>query len=96
MNYTVRCGDHFTTKIFSSIVLNPLLNNKMIDMSIFKTLTEDNLNVAKTEKLVFDRVENIAGKGENVGHQHFLLYQQCFSKGFFLSFVKSQNCLVKG
>ena len=41
---------------------------------------------------VFDSVENIVGKGENAGYQHFLLYPQCFekasfpdtSKGFFL------------
>ena len=32
---------------------------------------------------VFDRVENIVGKGENAGHQHFLLFPQCFEKGFF-------------
>ena len=28
----------------------------------------------------FDRVENIVGKGENAGHQHFLLFQQYFRK----------------
>ena len=27
---------------------------------------------------VFDRVENIVGKGENAGYQHFLLFPQCF------------------
>ena len=32
---------------------------------------------------VFDRVENIVGKGENVGSQHFLLFQQCFQTPFF-------------
>ena len=32
---------------------------------------------------VFDRVENIVGKGENAGHQHFLLFPQCFEKAFF-------------
>ena len=31
-------------------------------------------------ELVFDRVENIAGKGENAGGQHFLLFPQCFQK----------------
>ena len=25
-------------------------------------------------------VENIAGKGENAGYQHFLLFPQCFQK----------------
>ena len=27
---------------------------------------------------VFDMVENIVGKGENAGYQHFLLFTQCF------------------
>ena len=34
-------------------------------------------------KLVFDRVENIMGKGENAGYQHFLFFQQCFQKASF-------------
>ena len=29
-------------------------------------------------RLVFKRVENNAGKGENVGYQHFLLVPHCF------------------
>ena len=29
---------------------------------------------------VFDSVENIVGKGENAGYQHFLLFPQCFEK----------------
>ena len=32
---------------------------------------------------VFDSVENIVGKGENAGYQHFLLFQQCFEKASF-------------
>ena len=32
---------------------------------------------------VFDRVENIVGKGENAGYQHFLLFPQCFGKVSF-------------
>ena len=32
---------------------------------------------------VFDRVENIVGKGENAGYQHFLLFPQCFQKFSF-------------
>ena len=30
--------------------------------------------------LLLDRVENIVGKGENAGYQHFLLFPQCFQK----------------
>ena len=32
---------------------------------------------------VFDRVENIVGKGENAGYQHFLLFPQCFENASF-------------
>ena len=32
---------------------------------------------------VFHRVENIVGKGENAGYQHFLLFPQCFEKAPF-------------
>ena len=31
---------------------------------------------------VFDRDENIVGKEENAGYQHFLLFPQCFQKAF--------------
>ena len=45
-----------------------------------------------------ERVENIIGKGENAGYQHFLLFQQCFSKAFFSRYVKSRDsdCVVTG
>ena len=53
---------------------------------------DDKLNVAQIIISVFDRVENIVGKGENAGNQHFLLFPQqhfllfpqCFKKAFFL------------
>ena len=44
---------------------------------------------------VLDRVENIVGKGENAGYQHFLLFPQCFQKASFLGVVKSRDCVVK-
>ena len=31
----------------------------------------------------FDNEENIVGKGENAGFQHFLPLQQCFEKASF-------------
>ena len=37
---------------------------------------------------VFDRVENIVGKGENAGYQHFLLFLQCFEKASFPYMLK--------
>ena len=41
---------------------------------------------------LFDRVENIIGKGENAGYQHFLLSPQCFQKLFPQSRLKSGLC----
>ena len=41
---------------------------------------------------VFDRVENIVGKGENADYQHFLLFPQCFEKASFPD--KSKGVIV--
>ena len=49
-------------------------------MSKFKAFVDDIINVAKMVKFVFDRLENIVGKEENAGYQHFLLFPQCFQK----------------
>ena len=32
---------------------------------------------------LYDRVENIVGKGENAGNQHFPLFPQCFQKASY-------------
>ena len=37
---------------------------------------------------VLDRVENIVGKGENAGYQHFLLFSQCFQRAFHQGSLK--------
>ena len=36
-------------------------------------------------------IENIVGKGENAGYQHFLLFQHCFQKSLTLG-----SYVVKG
>ena len=43
-----------------------------------------------------DGSENIVGKGENAGFQHFLLLPQCFQKASFIGVIKSWDCVVKG
>ena len=47
-----------------------------------------------TQKLKFSlgRVENVVGKGENAGYQHFLLFPQCFQKDTFSRAFKSGLC----
>ena len=62
-----------------------LQNNKIQDLSKFKAYADDKILVNVIEKLNLDfrRVENIVGKRENVGYQHFLLFLQCFLKASF-------------
>ena len=56
------------------------------------SLPNDRQNVDKMIFSLFDRVENIVGKGENAGYQHFLLFSHCF---FFHRVVKICNYMVK-
>ena len=61
-----------------------------------KALADYKINVAQKLKLVDGRVENIMGKRENAGYQHFLLSPQCFQKSFILGVIKHWDCVVKG
>ena len=56
-------------------------------MSKFKANTDDNFGVAEIMGIVLGRVENIVGKGENAGYQHFLLFP-CFQKATFSGSLK--------
>ena len=44
--------------------------------------------MTQTLKFAFGRVENTVGKGENAGHQDFLLFSQCFQKDFLSGLLK--------
>ena len=67
---------------------SPLPNNKISDWSKFKAIADDKINVTEKLKFVLGRVENIVRKGENAGHQHFLLFSQCFPKASFSGSLK--------
>ena len=56
-----------------------LTNDKILVLSKLRTLADNKLNIAKMIISIFDRYENIVGKGENAGNQHFLLFP-VFSK----------------
>ena len=53
-----------------------LPNCKNLDSTKFKVCVDNKKDFAemKKKKNVFDRVENIVGKGENAGYQHFLSF----------------------
>ena len=49
---------------------------------------EDDKNVTKNFKFVLIKVENIVGKGENAGYQHFLIIPQCFANSSSTGLLK--------
>ena len=50
------------------------------------------LHVVQMMICVPDRVENIVGKGENAGYQHFLLLPQYFQKAYIPESLKVGLC----
>ena len=72
-----------------------LPKRKILALSKLKVFKDDKLKVDKMVVSVFDREENIVGKGENAGHQNFLLFPTMFPKGFFLRVVNSRDYVVK-
>ena len=68
-----------------------------LEWSKLKTFADDKMSVAQKLKFVYGKVENIVGKGENAGYQHFLLFQQYFWKSFSLGgVIESRDCVVRG
>ena len=71
----------------------PLPDENKLPLSKLKAFADDNSNVAQMVQFFWDRVENIVGKGENAGYQHFLLFPQCFQKSSFPG--KIRDCVKK-
>ena len=69
-------------------------NDKILDWSKLKAFAEDKI---KNEilKLVSERVENIVGKGENAGYQHFLLFPLCIQNASLSGSLKVGKELIK-
>ena len=53
---------------------NSLINNKFLDLTDLKSFADKNMNEYAKLKFLLGRVENVVGKGENAGCQHFLLF----------------------
>ena len=67
---------------------NSLQNDKILDRSKRKGFEDNNLNVNQKLKFALGMAENIVGKEENAGYQHFLLFIQCFQKATSLGLLK--------
>ena len=72
----------------SFIYINSLPNEKFLDWSKLKAFADDKIDVTEKFEFVVGRIENIFGKGENAGYQHFLLFPQCFQKPLFTGLLK--------
>ena len=68
--------------------LNAFPNDKFLDWSNLKAFADDKMKVAEKLKFVLGGGENIVGKVENAGYQHFLLFPQCFQNASFLGSLK--------
>ena len=72
--------------------LKSLPKDEFPDWSKFKAFAD----VKNKISFIFEWVENIVGKGENDGHQHFLLFPQCSERDCFSGVDSSRFCVVKG
>ena len=70
------------------LLFHSVFKRCLLQTSKNQVLFWERFNVAKFIIPVFDRVENIVGKGENAGNQHFLLFPQCFQKIFSSGLLK--------
>ena len=75
-----------------TLCFTPLPDDSILDSPKLKAFADDKLNTTQNIKVVFHRIENIVGKEENAGYQHFLLFPQCFQKPF--SFSESKVVIV--
>ena len=78
----------WTNEVSFNDIVNSLPNDKILDWSRLKAFADDKLNLIEKLKFVLERAENIVGKGENAGYQHFLLFLQFFQKASFTEWLK--------
>ena len=52
----------------------------MLDLSILKAFADSDITLTLKFRFPLGRAENISGKGENAGYQHFLLFPKYFLK----------------
>ena len=67
---------------------NSLPNDEILALSKLKVFADNNLHRVQLMEFLFNRIENIMGKGENAGNQHFLLFPICFQNASSLRLLK--------
>ena len=66
----------------------PFPHDKILGQTKLKAFADNKLNVTIMIISVFDRVENIVGKGEIARCEQFLLFPKCFQKACVLEASK--------
>ena len=61
-----------------------------------KVSHDHNLSVPYMLISVFDRIENIVEKAENVGCEQFHFFPTIFSEDLFSRVIRTRDCLEKG
>ena len=69
--------------------INPLTNNKFLDLTKLKAFADDKLNISKMTISLCDRVENTVEKKKMLVTSIFLLFPQCFPKPSSLGSLKA-------
>ena len=72
--------------VITQNLFNSIPKNKILDWFKFRAFA-DNINVNEQLKFSLRGVENIVGKGENAGYQHFFLFPR-FRKASFWRLLK--------
>ena len=67
---------------------NSIPNDKILDWSKLKAFADNKVNVTKKLKFVLGTEQNIVGKEEIAGNQHFLLFPQCLQEAFLSGSLK--------
>ena len=86
--HALLCLDRSSITIMYKLKNVPLPDNKILGLPKLKAFADDKLNVTQNVNVVFHRIQNIMGKEENAGYQHFFLFPQCFQKAFSSSASK--------
>ena len=79
--------------LFSNCFQKPSFSGSLkvkniLDRSKIKAFTDIKILVTGKSKFGMGRIENMVGKGENAGYQHFLLFPHCFQKPSFSRSLK--------
>ena len=73
-------------------MINPFLHDKILDQTKLRAFADNKLNVTKMIISVFDRVENIVGKGEIACTSYFSFSNNVFKRLLSQMHLKVSSC----